>query len=244
MVSENIRIVLVRPTHPGNVGATARAMKTMSLQTLYLVEPERYPSTEAMDRAAGATDVLATTVACGSLDEAIKDCQLVIGSSARPRRIEWPSLDPPAAARRLVDAARAGPVALLFGQERTGLLNAELDRCHFVVTIPADPVYPSLNIASAVQVLVYEIYRARTDTTPENPLERREDTLASGEDMQRFYDHLETVLEEIRFLNPENPRYLMRRLMRLFNRAAVDDTEMNILRGILTAIQQSRAKID
>jgi TrmH family RNA methyltransferase len=242
MVPANIRIVLVRPTHPGNVGATARAMKNMSLRSLYLVEPERFPSPEAMDRAAGADDVLDSAVICASLDEALKDCHLVIGTSARPRRIEWPTLDPAAGAGRLVEGAQQGPVALLFGQERTGLLNSELDRCHFVVTIPADLAYSSLNLASAVQILAYEIYRAVLAGRPGEAVEAREGRLASSEDMQRFYQHLAEVLQQIGFLDPDNPRYLMRRLMRLFNRAGMDDNEMNILRGILTAIQQRLPK--
>ncbi|MHB1141037.1 MAG: RNA methyltransferase [Sulfuricaulis sp.] len=242
MVPANIRIVLVRPTHPGNVGATARAMKNMAMRSLHLVEPERFPSPEATDRAAGADDVLESAVICGSLDEALRDCHLVIGTSARPRRIEWPTLDPAAGASRLVEGARQGPVALLFGQERTGLLNSELDRCHFVVTIPADQAYSSLNLASAVQILAYEIYRAVLAGRPGEATEAREGRLASSADMQRFYQHLEEVLQQIGFLDPENPRYLMRRLMRLFNRAGMDDNEMNILRGILTAIQQRLPK--
>jgi TrmH family RNA methyltransferase len=242
MVPANIRIVLVRPTHPGNVGATARAMKNMAMRSLYLVEPERFPSPEATDRAAGADDVLDSAVICTSLDEALKDCHLVIGTSARPRRIEWPTLDPAAGASRLVEGARQGPVALLFGQERTGLLNSELDRCHFVVTIPADQAYSSLNLASAAQILAYEIYRAVLAGRPGEATEAREGRLASSDDMQRFYQHLEEVLQQIGFLDPENPRYLMRRLMRLFNRAGMDDNEMNILRGILTAMQQRLPK--
>jgi len=242
MVPANIRIVLVRPTHPGNVGATARAMKNMAMRSLYLVEPERFPSPEATDRAAGADDVLDSAVICASLDGALKDCHLVIGTSARPRRIEWPTLDPAAGAGRLVEGAQQGPVALLFGQERTGLLNSELDRCHFVVTIPADQAYSSLNLASAVQILAYEIYRAVLAGRPGEAMEAREGRLASSEDMQRFYQHLAEVLQQIGFLDPDNPRYLMRRLMRLFNRAGMDDNEMNILRGILTAIQQRLPK--
>ncbi|OGI50615.1 MAG: tRNA (cytosine(32)/uridine(32)-2'-O)-methyltransferase TrmJ [Candidatus Muproteobacteria bacterium RIFCSPHIGHO2_12_FULL_60_33] len=242
MALSNIRIVLVRPTHPGNVGATARAMKNMSLRSLYLVEPEKFPSPEATDRAVGADDVLQGAVICASLDEALKDCHLVIGTSARMRRIEWPTLDPAAGANRLVQGAQHGPVAFLFGQERTGLLNSELDRCHFVVTIPADPSYSSLNLASAVQILAYEIYRAALAEKLETVREPREGRPASDADMQRFYQHLEEVLQQIGFLDPANPRFLMRRLMRLFNRAGLDDNEMNILRGILTATQQGRHK--
>jgi tRNA (cytidine32/uridine32-2'-O)-methyltransferase len=240
----NLRIVLVRPTHPGNVGATARALKNMSLRTLYLVAPEDYPSREATDRAVGAVDVLQGAVVCGSLDEALQGCHLVIGTSARSRRIEWPALDPGICAQRLVDGARRGPVALLFGQERTGLTNAELDLCHFVVTIPSDRNYSSLNLAAAVQILAYEIHRATLAPAAASALEAGAGRPVGSEDMQRFYRHLEEVLQQIDFLDPANPRLLMRRLMRLFNRAAPDQNEMNILRGILTAVQRHRTKLD
>jgi len=244
MVSSNLRIVLVRPTHPGNVGATARAMKNMSLRNLYLVEPENFPSAQASDRAVGADDVLRNASICASLDEALVGCHLVIGTSARQRRIEWPALDPESCARRLVESAQSGPVALLFGQERMGLLNAELDRCHYVVTIPADKEYSSLNLACAVQILAYEIHRAMHSgtTATAGGTDVREGRPVSAEEMQRFYRHLEDVLQQIEFLDPENPRLLMRRLMRLFNRASPDHNEMNILRGILTAVQTNRNK--
>jgi len=244
MALSNIRIVLVRPTHPGNVGATARAMKNMALRSLYLIEPEKFPSPLAMDRAAGADDVLQDAVICASLDEAIRDCHLVLGTTARQRRIEWPALDPADGARRLVEAAQLGPVALLFGQERTGLLNSELDRCHIMVTIPADKEYSSLNLASAVQILAYEIYRATLAGKHPEPLEPGAGRAVSDEDMQRFYRHMEEVLQQIGFLDPANPRRLMRRLMRLFNRVTLDHNEMNILRGILTAVQQRCEKLD
>jgi tRNA (cytidine32/uridine32-2'-O)-methyltransferase len=244
MVPANLRIVLVRPTHPGNVGATARAMKNMSLRNLYLVEPENFPSAQASDRAVGADDLLRNASICASLDEALVGCHLVIGTSARQRRIEWPALDPESCASRLVEGAQNGPVALLFGQERTGLLNAELDRCHYVVTIPADKEYSSLNLACAVQILAYEIHRAMHSgtTAMAGGTDVREGRPVSAEEMQRFYRHLEDVLQQIEFLDPENPRLLMRRLVRLFNRASPDHNEMNILRGILTAVQTNRNK--
>ncbi|MDH3513896.1 MAG: RNA methyltransferase [Gammaproteobacteria bacterium] len=244
MALSEIRIVLVRPTHPGNVGATARAMKNMSLRRLYLVAPEKFPSPLATDRAAGADDVLESAVICDSLDDAIRDCHLVVGTTARQRRIGWPTLDPAEGAHRLMHGAGRGPVALLFGQERTGLLNEELDRCHFSVTIPADKEYSSLNLASAVQILAYELYRASLAgaAPPAKPEEVNDGRPASREDMQRFYEHLEKVLHHIGFLDPANPRLLMRRLMRLFNRAGLDDNEMNILRGILTSIEKHHDK--
>lgn len=242
MELSNIRIVLVRTTHPGNVGATARAMKNMSLRSLYLVAPEDFPSAHATDRAAGADDVLRNAVICASLDEALRDCHLVIGTSARPRRIEWPALEPDTCANKLVNGAQHGPVALLFGQERTGLLNAELDRCHFVVTIPADKEYSSLNLACAVQILAYEIYQAALPGATAQVAGALAGQPVSSADMQRFYRHLQEVLQQIDFLDPANPRRLMRRLMRLFNRAGLDRNEMNILRGILTSVQQNRPK--
>ena len=237
MVLSNIRVVLVRPTHPGNVGAVARAMKNMSLHSLYLVEPENFPSALATDRAVGADDVLRNAAICASLDDALSGCHLVTGTSARQRRIEWPTLDPETCAHRLLDGSQHGPVALLFGQERTGLLNAELDRCHFVVTIPADEGFSSLNLACAVQILAYEIHRRTLSGMTTNAAEHRDGRPVSDEDMQRFYRHLEAVLQQIGFLDPEKPRLLMRRLTRLFNRVDLDHNEMNILRGILTAVQ-------
>lgn len=240
----NIRIVLVHPTHPGNVGATARAMKNMSLQSLYLVAPEKFPGPQATERAAGADDILRNAVICASLDQAINDCHLVIGTTARARRIEWPGVDPVAGAARLVEGARHGPVALLFGQERTGLLNDELDRCHFVLTIPTNKDFSSLNLASAVQILAYEILRAVSDDGQAAAKEQPAARPVSSADLQRFYQHLEQVLQQIGFLDPANPRLLMRRLMRLFNRAGMDHNELNIMRGVLTAIQQPHRKID
>ena len=240
MSLNNIRFVLVRPTHPGNIGAAARAMKTMALDDLWLVAPLHFPSPAASAMAAGADDVLARARVSPDLDAAIADCHVVFGTSARSRRIDWPTLDPRAAAQRLTEAAQRGPVAVLFGQERSGLTNSELDRCQALVQIPANPDYSSLNIASAVQLLAYELYVAAGET----PVAPDEDyPPATSEDMQRFYRHLEDVLAAIRFLDPANPRLLMRRLMRLFNRAAPDRNDINILRGILTAVEKAQ-KLD
>ncbi len=242
----NIRVVLVRPTHPGNIGATARAMKNMSLGRLVLVEPERYPHPEATARAAGAEDVLEHAVICRSLDDAIADCHLVVGTSARSRRIEWPTLEPREAAHRVVSIAATGQAAVVFGQERMGLTNEELDRCRMLVTIPVNAEYPSLNLACAVQVLAYEIHLAARAATGDTSTSVKPMTRpASHEEMLRFFQHLEAALIDVRFLDPANPRLLMRRLMRLFSRAAPDQNEMNILRGILTAVQSARpAKLD
>jgi TrmH family RNA methyltransferase len=236
----NIRIVLLNTTHPGNIGAAARAMKNMCLENLVLVSPREFPAEEASARAAGADDILGRARICATLDEALQGCRLVIGSSARSRTIAWPMLDLPAAAARLVSEAAAGQVALLFGQERTGLTNEQLDRCHFLTAIPANPGFSSLNLAGAVQVLAYEVYLASLGSVAEGaPLTEAGDSpLASADDLQRLYQHLEETLIQIQFLDPRNPRKLMRRLTRLYNRARLDSNELNILRGILTAVQQ------
>ncbi|MFL6653361.1 MAG: RNA methyltransferase [Sulfurifustis sp.] len=231
-----IRVVLVRPSHPGNVGGVARAMKNMGLDQLRLVAPSSYPSPEAEARAADAADILARAVVCAELDEAIGTCHFIVGTTARSRRIEWPALNPADAAARLLQEAERGPVAVLFGHERTGLTNAELDRCHALVSIPANPEYPSLNLACAVQILAYEIYRAGSFNSagPAN-----QEPPATEAEMAHFYRHLEGVLLKVGFLDPANPRLLMRRLHRLFNRSQLDRNEVNILRGILTSVERA-----
>ncbi len=232
-----IRVVLVHPTHPGNIGAVARAMKTMCLDALYLVEPTEYLGAQARARAAGADDILLKARCCESLPEALRDCRLVVGTSARARGIPWPSLAPSLCAQRLLAEAGYGPVALVFGREKMGLTNAELDLCQYVVGIPANARYGSLNLACAVQILGYELFQASVAGATR---EWRESgvPLARSEDMQHFYRHLQEVLVGTGFLDPANPRRLMRRLYRLFNRACLDENEVNILRGMLTAIQQ------
>lgn len=233
----NIRIVLVHPTHPGNIGAVARAMKTMCLDALYLVEPAEYLDAEARARAAGADDILLRARCCQSLLEALCDCRLVIGTSARSRGIPWPSLAPSLSAKRLLAEASHGPVALVFGREKMGLTNTELDLCQYVVGIPANPDYASLNLAGAVQVLGYELFCASTENAVPEWREGHV-PLARNDDLQRFYKHLQEVLVETGFFDPAKPRRLMRRLYRLFNRAYLDENEVSILRGILTAVQQ------
>jgi len=234
----NIRFVLVRPSHPGNIGATARAMKNMGLERLHLVAPERFPNAEADARAADAGDVLAEAVVCESLETALRGCVLTIGTTARARRIDWPNMTPTECAQRLVATASTGPVALVFGQERTGLTNEELDRCQAAVSIPTSAVYPSLNLACAAQILAYEILLAQRAAAPTYHTDAAVGgARATTDELERLYEHLERVLVRIGFLDPENPRLLMRRLTRLFNRAELDQNELNILRGILTAVE-------
>lgn len=235
-----IRIVLSRPTHPGNIGAVARAMKTMCLGQLYLVAPRRFPAPEANALAAGAEDILERAHVCQTLEEAVRDCRLIVGTSARSRRIDWPTLDPSEGARRMMAATAEGSVALVFGQERTGLINEELDRCHAMIAIPANQAYSSINLAASVQIMAYELMRAGAGATPVADEMLGSTRPATHAEMEHFYRHLEQALRETGFLDPANPRLLMRRLRRLFNRAMPDQNEVNILRGILTSVQRGR----
>jgi tRNA (cytidine32/uridine32-2'-O)-methyltransferase len=244
MSLDRIRVVLVATSHAGNIGGCARAMKTMGLTRLVLVDPLRFPDPEATARAVGAEDILINATVCASLDEALADCQLVIGTSARNRRIPWPVLAPEAAAELMVSEATDREVAVLFGRERTGLTNEELDRCQWLVNIPTASAFSSLNLASAVQIISYEIRRAvwRGDATPRTAEDMLGEPLASAEEVQRYYEHLQQVLVETGFLDPDNPRLLMRRLMRLYNRIQLTTNEVNILRGILAAVTQPHHK--
>ncbi len=236
-----VRIVLVAPTHPGNIGAVARAMKTMCLSRLWLVSPQRFPGADATARAAGADNILYDAVVCDSLDEAIRDCHWVVGTSARERRIGWPVLEPGEFAAEARERAVEGNCALVFGRERAGLSNEELDRCHALVAIPSNPRFSSLNLASAVQVLAYELYRAFADAPqPGTQHGRPKDSapLATSEEMAGMYEHMERALIHIGYLDPEAPKLLMRRLRRIFNRVHPDRSEVNILRGILSAAER------
>jgi TrmH family RNA methyltransferase len=229
----SIRIVLVGTTHPGNIGAVARAMKNMGLSDLVLVNPKYFPHEDATARASGAEDLLESATVASDLDEALADCVFAAGASARSRAIEWPCMEPRECAARLVEEAVGGTVAVVFGPEKSGLSNSDLDRCQVLLTIPTDPEFSSLNIAMAVQVVTYELRLARLDARqPDEP----EIPPATGEEMEHFYAHLENVLTDTGFLDPENPRTLMRRLRRLFIKAQPDQNEVNILRGILTSV--------
>lgn len=233
-MKNNIRIVLVDTSHPGNIGATARAMKNMCLDRLYLVNPLQFPCAEATSRASGADDVLARAVVCASLNDALEGCRFVVATTARTRRLPWPSVAPRAFAARAVAESAHGEVAVVFGREHSGLTNAELALAHLLVHIPTNDEYSSLNLAAAVQILAYEILLA-DGTGAMKEEEARE--VAGAEEMESFYRHLEQTLIDVRFLDPQHPKKLMRRLRRLYNRARPDQTELNILRGILTAAQ-------
>ena len=234
----SIRIVLVGTTHPGNIGAVARAMKNMGLSDLALVRPKYFPHEDATARASGASDVLEAARVVDTLEEALTDCVYVAGASARSRTINWPSMGPRDCAARLLQESTQGKVAAVFGPEKNGLQNEDLDLCHTLLTIPTNPDFSSLNLAMAVQVLTYELrVAAMLDT---GPAFEAEAPPATGEEMEHFYTHLENVLTEIEFLDPDNPRHLMRRMRRLFIRARPDKNEINILRGVLTAVDRAR----
>lgn len=245
LLREKVKVVLVCTSHPGNIGATARAMKNMGLENLVLVQPEDFPSGVAVGRAASALDILEQAEVVDSLEEAVADCGLIIGASARRRSIPWPMLDPQQCARKVMEAAPANRVALVFGREDSGLNNEELQQCHFHVQIPAHKDYSSLNLAAAVMVICYEIHKAGL-SGPHELVEGHEETWdqewATGEQVEHFYTHLERTLIAVDFHDPDNPRQLMQRLRRLFGRVRIDAMEMNILRGILTNIEQAIEK--
>ena len=239
-----VQVVLVEPSHPGNIGAAARAMKNMGLDQLYLVSPKLFPHADATARASGADDVLAKAVVCETLDEALTGCNLVVGASARLRRLSIPQWNPRECAEN-IQAANANPeanmkTAIIFGREHAGLTNEELGRCHQLVHIPCNPDYSSLNLAAAVQVLCYELRMAVESGSVGNDDVKDDEPIVTADEMTRFYEHLNETLIEIGFLDPENPRIMMQRLRRLFNRARPNEVEMNILRGILTAAQKPR----
>lgn len=243
---QNIRVVLVNTSHPGNIGGAARAMKNMGLARLVLVEPRVFPSLEADARASGATDILENAQVVATLEEALVGCTLVFGTSARERSIPWPLLDPRESGAKVVEqAAQGAQIALVFGREDSGLTNDELQRCHFHVHIPSDPTFSSLNLATAVQVLSYEVrmswlaVQGRPDKTARDEAAAPGDELATMDELERFYEHLQQTLVDIDFLDPQKPRHLMARLRRLYGRSSVSRVEMNILRGILTETQKS-----
>jgi TrmH family RNA methyltransferase len=235
---DKIRIVLTRTSHPGNIGAAARAMKTMGLSQLVLVEPAIFPNSQAEAMASGASDVLAEARVCASLAEAVEGATLALGVSARRRDIMSEVLTPPQCAERLLTAAQQADVALVFGNETSGLSNEELSLCQGLVSIPANPDYSSLNLAAAVQVLAYEI---RQTWLGRAQWPQPEIDAAPLEDVERFYLHLESTLAQLDFINPGSPGKLMLKLRRLFSRTRLAREEVNILRGILTAALQARS---
>jgi len=241
---DNIRIVLVRTYHPGNIGSSIRAMKTMGLSQLVLVEPRDFPSEEANKMASSAEDLLSDAVVVNSLLEAVHDCALVVACTARPRTFDLPALQPEQTASRLCESAASGSVALVFGPERMGLHNDDIQLAHYRVSIPANPDYSSLNLASAVQILCYELRKQFERNLPQQSQEAGRDEvtqhkfLPSIAQRENFYEVLEEVLNDSGFVNQQHPGQLMLKIRRLVSRAEPDESEMNILRGALAAIQR------
>lgn len=236
---DQIRIVLVNTSHTGNMGSAARAMKTMGLTQLVLVDPQEMPDENAVALAAGASDILANAHIVPTLEDAIADCGLVIGTSARSRTLSWPMLDPREAGEKAVQEGATHPVALVFGRERTGLTNDELQKCHYHVAIPANPEYSSLNLAMAVQTLCYEV-RMHWLQTQESVVADPDLDYPTAEQLEGFYQHLEQTLQKTGFISDDHPGHVMSKLRRLFNRARPEAVELNILRGILTSVNKSR----
>ncbi len=240
MTSVPIRIVLVEPSHPGNIGAVARAMKNMALRELWLVKPKQFPDPEAIARAAGADDLLAGARVVDSVEEALAGCGYVAATTSRDRDQNFRVLDVRAAAQRLVLEARSAPAAVLFGAERTGLQNEHLEAAHALIRIPANPEYLSLNIAMAVQLVAYELFRAFEE--PVVP-DVRSAPLATPVEMERMYTHLAQVMEEVGFRDrTRSGTNLMNRIRRFLQRGELDQNEVNILRGFLTSVQKRRRK--
>ena len=236
-MTAKVRIVLIDPSHPGNIGSVARAMKNMALTDLVLVRPRSFPHAESVALAAGADDILDAARVDDTLDEAIGDAEFIAATTSRPRSYYWEFTTPREIAGRIVDLPQDSQAALLFGSERYGLGTEDLNRCNVLVRIPANPEYCSLNLAMSVQLLAYEIFMSREQPRSHTQLEL---PLAAAGDVEHFYAHLLEVLNEIDF--QDRTGHLMERLRRLFNRAQLDRNELNILRGILSAVQGRRGQ--
>ncbi|MDX2347181.1 MAG: RNA methyltransferase, partial [Legionella sp.] len=232
-----IRVVLVETSHPGNIGAAARAMKTMGLTRLYLVAPKIFPDKNATEMASSAQDVLDAAICVDSIDEALADTKLAFMTSARPRDIALPGLTPDEAGHQIAAMSDDTEIALVFGRERTGLTNEELLRGHYHIEIPTNPAYSSLNLAQAVQIIAYEVSKNIVCNTSQ--INKSEAALANMEQVEQYYVHLEAILKTIDFIKPSNPKQVMLRLRRLFNRAKLETIEVNILRGMLTQITRT-----
>ncbi len=254
---DNVRIVLVNTSDCRNMGSAARAMKTMGLKNLVLVDPKEMPNGQAQALAAGATDVLANAKVVSTLEEAISDCGLVVGTSARSRTLPWPMLDPRECGAQMVKEGVEYPVALVFGRESSGLTNDELQLCHYHVAIPANPEYSSLNLAMAVQTLSYEVrmnflshqeaqyaeQAASKEAEPEGQeAVEGEEKYPLVEETERFYQHFEQSMSKTGFIQPKHPGQIMTKVRRLINRARPDGKELKMLRGILASIDKSVTK--
>ncbi|MBU2898588.1 tRNA (cytosine(32)/uridine(32)-2'-O)-methyltransferase TrmJ [Vibrio hepatarius] len=234
----NVKVVLVGTSHSGNIGSTARAMKVMGLSNLVLVEPQCELDQQAIAMASGASDILQNVSIVRCLADAISDCTLVVGSSARSRTLEWPMLEPRECGEKFVEQALTSPTALVFGRERTGLTNEELQTCDYHVCIPANPEYSSLNLAMAVQTLSYEIRMAYLEQKKKQYQPNEAPDFPRHKELEMFFTHLDKVAKDVDFIHQNQPGKVMSKLRRLFIRARPEAQELNILRGILTAIEK------
>ncbi len=241
---KNIRIVLVNTSHPGNIGAAARAMKNMGLSRLTLVAPKDYPSLEAISRSVGAVDILDKAIVVQDLSEAVSDCVWVAGTSARLRTIEWPILEPRECVQTSLEILEQGDIAIVFGRENSGLTNDEMAKCNVLLHVPTDPDFSSLNLAAAVQVVCYEYRLALLSNkiTKKKGNKYRFDALARTDQMDGMYQHLHEALTYLGFFGSNNSDVVMHRLKGLFNRANVTQRELSIVRGICSAIQEKKIK--
>lgn len=238
----NVKVVLVGTSHSGNIGSAARAMKVMGLTNLVLVDPQCSVDEQTLALAAGAADIAENAKIVDTLSEAVEDCALVVGSSARSRTLEWPMLEPRECGKKFVEEGENASVALVFGRERTGLTNEELQTCHYHVCIPANPEYSSLNLAMAVQTLSYEVRMAYLEREESQYEPQEQAEYPRHKELEMFFTHLEKVAVKTQFISEEQPGKVMNKLRRLFNRARPEAQELNILRGVLTAIEKSIGK--
>ncbi|MBW5418425.1 tRNA (cytosine(32)/uridine(32)-2'-O)-methyltransferase TrmJ [Vibrio cholerae] len=241
MMLERVKVVLVGTTHSGNIGSAARAMKVMGLSQMVLVDPQCQVDVQAIALAAGASEIALNAQIYPTLEAAVADCGLVVGTSARSRTLEWPMLEPRECGEKLISEANQHSVAMVFGRERTGLTNDELQLCHYHVCVPANPEYSSLNLAMAVQLLSYEVRMAYLTLQQSLQSNTLQEEYPRHQELERFYVHLEQVIMQTEFISAQQPGQVMNKLRRMFTRARPETQEINILRGILTSVQRSIA---
>lgn len=241
MMLERVKVVLVGTTHSGNIGSAARAMKVMGLSQMVLVDPQCQVDAQAIALAAGASEIALNAQIYPTLEAAVADCGLVVGTSARSRTLEWPMLEPRECGEKLISEANQHSVAMVFGRERTGLTNDELQLCHYHVCVPANPEYSSLNLAMAVQLLSYEVRMAYLALQQSSQSSTLQEEYPRHQELERFYAHLEQVIMQTKFISAQQPGQVMNKLRRMFTRARPETQEINILRGILTSVQRSIA---
>ncbi len=239
MMLERVKVVLVGTTHSGNIGSAARAMKVMGLSQMVLVDPQCLVDAQAIALAAGASEIALNAQIYPTLEAAVADCGLVVGTSARSRTLEWPMLEPRECGEKLISEANQHSVAMVFGRERTGLTNDELQLCHYHVCVPANPEYSSLNLAMAVQLLSYEVRMAYLALQQSSQSSTLQEEYPRHQELERFYAHLEQVIMQTEFISAQQPGQVMNKLRRMFTRARPEAQEINILRGILTSVQKS-----